>query len=52
MASFESEDKDELLADLCYSLWPAGELDAILPAATFTAYFMAFIAVLVILNVH
>lgn len=51
MASFESEEKYQLLADLHYCLWPAGELDAILPAATFIAYLMAFIEVLMSLNV-
>lgn len=53
ITSFESEDKGQLLADLHrYYLWPAIELDIILPAATFIAYFMAFIAVLMIFNMH
>lgn len=51
MASFESEDKGQLVADLHYYFWPAGELVAILPAAPFIAYFMAFRAELMVLNV-
>lgn len=48
MTCSESEGKGQLLADLHhYYLWPAVEVDDILPAAIFIAYaFMAFIAVL------
>lgn len=53
MTSSESEDKGQLLAGLHhYYLWPAVELDVILPAATFFACFMGFVAALMILNMH
>lgn len=53
MTSSESEDHGQLFTDIQhYCLWPVVELDVVLPASTLTAYFMAFMAGLVILNMH
>lgn len=51
MTSSKSGDKDTLSADH-YCPCPVVEFDVILPEATLAVYFMAFVALLLILNMH